>query len=304
MFRSTRRRAGCARSVTIVYACLSAILLLGSPVLASENYGYHYSEGNDDFMVGGAAPPGFYFIDYVNYYTAGKLLDNDRNRIPRDFRLDSYSNTFLFLYSSQLTLLGGNLRVVTIVPIVRLHLSTSDGSQSSAGPGDFVLGPSIAWHTRNFDWSVGGNVIAPVGHYAVNDLANVGRNYWSIYPVFMATYVSDGGWEASGKLMYFFNTTNNSNNYRSGQELALDYLLGKHFWNAAVGINGHCLLQTTDDTQDGAMVADKKSSFFSVGPAIQYAYGKIAFTLKYQIDVTAKNRPQGQSVWLNFNFAF
>jgi hypothetical protein len=86
--------------------------------------------------------------------------------------------------------------------------------------------------------------------------------------------------------------------------LALDYLLGKHFWNAAVGINGHYLLQTTDDTQDGVIVADKKSSFFSVGPAIQYAYGNIAFTLKYQIDVTAKNRPQGQSVWLNFNFAF
>jgi hypothetical protein len=306
MFKTTTNHAGHLRFATIFFVILSITILSVSPVFASEGGGNHYAGGNEDFMTGAAPPPGFYFINYLSYYTADKLRDNNGNRLPFDFKLDAVADALRFVYSTKVNVFGGNLVLHTIIPVVNLHVSVAGTGQTKTGLGDIFFGPAIAWHTKNFHWIAGIDFVAPTGSYDVKDMANIGRNYWSYNPVFVATYLSDCGLEASGKFMYFINTVNGANDYRSGEEFSMDYLLGKHFGNLNVGVNGHYLIQTTDDVQKSPPpnFNGNKGSVLSVGPAIQYNYQNMFFDLKYQIDTNVKNRPEGQTLWFKFMYAF
>ena len=287
-------------------ALLAALLFAGTPAFASEGGGNHYSGGNEDFMVGAAPPPGFYYINYLNYYKANQLRDNSGNKVPMDFKLDAVANASRLIHSTKVNVLGGNLLWHTIIPVVNIHVVAGGNGQSKTGVGDITAGPAIAWHSKNLHTIAGIDFIAPTGAYNVNDLANIGRNYWSFNPIFAATYLSDGGWEASGKFMYYINTKNRDNDYRSGDEFSMDYLLGKHIGNFNVGLNGHYLVQTTDDSKNNAPANfdGNRGGVLSIGPAIQYNYKNMFFNVKYQDDTNVKNRPDGQSFWFKFLYAF
>ena len=54
-----------------------------------------------------------------------------------------------------------------------------------------VISPLIlSWHTKNFHYVVGLDVDIPIGAYKKEDLANIGRNYWTFEPIVAATYMS------------------------------------------------------------------------------------------------------------------
>jgi hypothetical protein len=290
----------------VAFIVVSAVILAGNFAFASEGGGNHYPGGNEDFMAGAAPPPGFYFLNYLSSYNADKLRDNNGNKIPVDFKLDAVANVFRFVYVSKMNVLGGNLLFHTIVPVANVHVSVAGNGESKTGLGDIVVGPALAWHMKNLHLVAALDIVTPTGSYDEKDLANIGRNYWSFNPIFAVTYLSDGGWETSGKLQYFINTKNKSNDYRSGDEFSMDYLLGKHIGNLNIGINGHYLLQTTDDSMksEPANFDGNRGSVLSVGPAIQYNYKNMFFTAKYQFDTNVKNRPEGQTFWFKFMFAF
>lgn len=290
----------------MAFITVSIVILAGAAALASEGGGNHYPGGNEDFMAGAAPPPGFYFLNYLSAYNANELLDNSGNKVPVDFKLDAVANVFRFIYSSKVNVLGGNLVLHTLIPVANVHVSVAGNGDSKTGVGDIVIGPAVAWHTKNLHFVAALDVVAPTGSYNEKDLANIGRNYWSFNPIFAVTYLSDDGWEASGKFQYFINTTNNTTDYRSGDEFSVDYLLGKHIGNLNIGINGHYLIQTTDDSMksEPANFDGNRGSVFSVGPAVQYTYKNMFFTAKYQVDTNVKNRPEGQTFWFKFMYAF
>jgi len=293
-------------SILMAFIVVSVVILAGTFAFASEGGGNHYPGGNEDFMVGAAPPPGFYFLNYLSWYKADKLLDNNGNKVPIDFKLDAVANVFRFVYSSNVNVLGGNLLFHTVVPVANIHVSVAGNGESKTGLGDIAVGPALAWHKKNLHLVAALDTVAPTGFYDEQDLANIGRNYWSFNPIIAVTYLSDDGWETSGKLMYFINTKNNSNDYRSGDEFSIDYLLGKHIGNLNIGINGHYLLQTTDDRMkyESANFDGNKGRVLSVGPAIQYNYKNMFFDAKYQFDTNVKNRPEGQTFWFKFMYAF
>jgi len=292
----------------VLSVCLVASLLVlaGTAAFAGEGGGNHYAGGNEDFMAGATPPPGFYYLNYFSWYRADALRDNDGNKVPMDFKLDAVANASRFIYSSKRNILGGNLVLHTIIPVVNLHVSAGGAGQSKTGLGDIFAGAVVAWHTKNLHWMVGMDVVMPTGSYDVNDMVNPGRNYWSYNPVAGVTYLSDGGWEASGKFMYFINTVNNANDYRSGEEFSMDYLLGKHFGNLKIGVNGHYLIQTTNDVMKNppANFDGNRGGVLSVGPAFQYHYKNMFLNLKYTFDTNVKNRPDGQTLWCKFLYAF
>ncbi len=290
----------------VVLVLLVIMVFTGSGAFAGEGGGNHYTGGNEDFMSGAAPPPGLYYINYFNYYSANTLRDNNGNKIPNDFKLDAVANVSRIVHSTKINVMGGNWVWHAIVPVANMHVSVAGNGQSKTGLGDVVAGSVIAWHTKNFHWLAGLDIVAPTGAYDANDMTNIGRNYWSINPVVAITYLSDGGWEASGKFMYFFNTVNNATDYRSGEEFSVDYLLGKHIGNFKLGVNGHYLIQTTNDVRKNppAGFDGNKGTVLSVGPALQYNYKNMFFNVKYLFDTTVKNRPEGQSLWVKFMYAF
>ncbi len=171
--------------------------------------------------------------------------------------------------------------------------------------------------------------MAPTGQYGtaagsgsssrqfIADPANLGRNYWSINPLYAVTYLGDKnsplpGLELSAKFMYWVNTVNAATSYVSGQEFSADYLIGYHMGKLAVGANGFYRLQTTDDKQFGRTAVDPltglatgiRGDVWSIGPALSYEIPHGCLTLKWQHDIYAKNGPEGDKVWLKWIFAF
>jgi hypothetical protein len=281
-----------------------------SHLCAGEGGGNHYPGGTEDFMIGAIPPPGMYFLNYFQNYTANKLKDNSGHKIPVDFEVDAIANGFRFLHVTKTKVMGGDVFWHGCVPVVHQHVSLrgfpGERSQSKTGLGDVELGTGIVWHGKNFHGGPAIDVMVPTGSYNKDDLANIGRNYFTINPIFALTYLSDKGFEVSGKFMYMINTTNYATGYRSGDEFAVDYSVGQHIKNWTIGASGHYLKQVTDDKMrnEPSDFNGNRGTYFSIGPAVQYAFKNMFVTAKYQWETNVKNRSQGQALWLRFFYAF
>jgi hypothetical protein len=187
-------------------------------------------------------------------------------------------------------------------------------SGNKFGLGDIIVDPVVlSWHGKNWHAATGVDIYMPTGSYDKNDFANVGRNYWTFEPILAGTYVTDSGYEASAKLMYDINTRNDeaskltapgTKTYLSGHEFHADYALGKKIGNFNLGMAGYYYQQVTNDEANGATVPDSKGRVIAFGPALKYDYKNMAFSLKYQFETLAENRPEGNNLWFKFVYAF
>lgn len=299
-------------SFTVMFMVVVVVFCLDGyhDARATENGGSAYAGGNEDFMTGALPPPGFYLLNYFNYTKLDSLRDNEGHRSSVDFDGEAVANTFRFLYVSKKRLLGADVIGHFIVPVANVHVSVDlpDGTSATdtkTGLGDIVVSPfALAWHWKNFHCVGGLDFIVPTGAYDKDDLANIGRNYWTFSPVFAFTYVYRTGFEASAKIMYFVNTVNTATHYTSGQEFGIDYLVGHHFGPWSLGVNGYYYRQITNDKSHGDTVRDNKGRLFSVGPALQYSYKNMFFNLKYHWDTNVKNKPDGEHLWFKFMYSF
>ena len=152
-----------------------------------------------------------------------------------------------FLWVSKVKILGGDLVGHVLIPLINEHANYNVPAAGGRyftgtknGVGDIEAGMGIAWHlSKNFHTVLALDVVAPTGQYNKNDVVNIGRNYYSINPLWGLTYRADNGFEASAKLMYWINTVNTATSYVSGQEFSADYLLGWHYQKWGFGANGY-----------------------------------------------------------------
>jgi len=291
---------------------LAVALGLAPPVAATEGGGGHYPNGAEDFMVGALPPPGNYFLNYLSWYNASSFRDDSGERLFTDFNLNVVADTLRLIHVSKFQFLGANWAAHIFVPLVNVEVSRriaapfARESDSSFGVGDLIIDPFIlGWHGKHWHVTTGLDIYVPTGNFNQHNLANVGRNHWTFEPIVAFTYLSDGGVELSAKLMYDFNTENHDTNYHSGQEFHLDYTVGYHTGPWSLGIGGYYYQQTTDDELDGyTFLNGFRGQVFAVGPQVKYDYRNMAFTLKYQAETQVENRPQGNTLWFKFLYAF
>ena len=276
--------------------------------LATEGGGGAYPNGAEDFMSGALPPPGTYLIDYVQYYNATSLKDHDGNNLVPKFDLNVAANVFRIVHVTKYQIFGANWGMHAFLPLVYMDVDATFGKDNRAGLGDIIVDPFIlGWHSKNFHVTTGLDIYVPLGSYDKDDLAKIGRNYWTFEPVLGLTYVWDNGFELSGKFMYDFNTENNDTKYKSGQEFHFDYTAGYHIdKNLAVGLGGYFYYQTTDDEQNGhkAGTDGSRGRVMAIGPQAVYNYKNMSFTLKWQKEFEAENRPEGNNFWFKFMYAF
>jgi hypothetical protein len=314
MEHTTRTAAARLNKSVIVFIIFALILLCGSTVHATEGGGGAYPNGAEDFMSGAVPPPGFYFINYLTYYTANRLNDGNGDKLLPDFKLRATADVLRFIYITKHQVLGANWGMHAFVPLVHLDVRVNGTSDSKVGLGDIIIDPVVlSWHSKNWHFASGVDIYVPTGAYDRNDLANIGRNYWTFEPIVAATFLSDSGFEASGKFMYDFNTRNNNANvqghdvkYLSGQEFHFDYTLAYHIDKWSLGLGGYFYKQITDDEVNGTKVGTDgfKGQAFALGPQVKYDYKNMSFTLKYQKEMAVENKPEGDKFWLKFVYAF
>lgn len=286
---------------------LGGILLSGQTVFATEGGGGAYPNGAEDFMSGAVPPPGTYLINYFDYYASDKLADNGGNKNPHapGFKLHVATDVIRLVHVTEKKLLGGNWAMHLLLPIQNADLSVAGISKSKTGIADMIISPFIlSWHSKNWHAAAGVEFFLPTGSYDKKDMVNLSRNYWTFEPVFAGTYITDNGFEVSGKFMYDINTINSDTDYLSGHEFHVDYALGKKIDAFTFGAAGYYYQQVTDDESKGAAVHNNSASVVALGPALKYDYKKMSFSLKYLFEMAAYNRPQGDNLWFKFSYAF
>jgi hypothetical protein len=293
-------------TMSIIMFLLTLSLSVSSTSYATEFGGGAYNNGVEGFGAGMFPPPGTYLLNYVTYYTADSFKFKDGSSAPK-FELDALANVVRVVRVGKSKLLGGNVAMQAILPIVHLEVAVPGRSQSNNGLGDLVISPLIlTWHTNNLHYAAGVDVDIPIGAYDKNDLANIGRNYWTFVPVLAATYLSDSGYEASGKFMYDINTKNNDTSYLSGQEFHFDYTLAKKINAFTAGVGGYYYKQVTDDEENGVKSGNdgNKGQVFAIGPQFKYDYKNMSFAFKYQKELLVENKPEGDKFWFNLMYAY
>lgn len=287
-------------------------LLLGVALSASVAYakegGDQYPNGAENWLAGAVPPPGNYFLNYMGHYS-GKLVDGSGNKVAAGaggVKVNATFDALRFVKVTDFTFLGANYAFAGILPVVDLSITTPGGKAGRTGIGDATITPIIlAWHSPELHYAFGLDVNLPTGAYNKNDAPgkNIGSNYYSIEPVFGVTYLNKDGWEISTKFMYNWKTKNTDTDYQSGDEVHLDYLLGKHFGPWAIGVSGYYLKQISDDKQNGVKVgADgNRGQVFAYGPSVKYeTAGHSHFIFQWQHETDVENRFKGDKVWFKF----
>ncbi|MDW3681065.1 transporter [Cupriavidus sp. CV2] len=272
---------------------------------ATENGGSIYPMGAENYMTGALPPPGLYGMVFLNRYEADSLRDNNGNRVPLDFSVRANAISPRLVWVPGVKVLGGDVVVHTIVPLVNLRVQAGNASQTKTGIGDTVFGTGLGYHySENLHAVFGVDVFAPTGQYNKNDLANIGRNYWAVQPLANFTYVDPTGLNADIKAMYTYNFKNPATNYKSGQEFHFDYALG---WGVGggwvLGAGGYAYWQVSDDKVNAQTLPDNKGRAFAIGPSLKYDSGKGWFvTAKWQKELGVRNRAQGNAFWVKVVF--
>ncbi|MFD1627717.1 SphA family protein [Azospirillum griseum] len=284
------------------------ILLFSQPSHAIEGgVSSHAAPGVDHFYAAVIPPPGNWYVPYLNTYHASRLNDASGNSAVPDFKVDAAIHLSRVLKMTTYEVLGGQWGVQAIVPLAHLEVTAGGRSQSKNGLGDIFLSPvTLRWNSGNFHWGyvLSGNL--PTGAYSKHDLANIGRNYATLSSGAGLTYLDPEGFEAGGVAWFYKNFRNPATGYTSGDELVINYSLAWHFDALTLGATGYYYRQVSDDKRGGRKVGSDgyRGETFAIGPTINYRLGSIPITAAWQHETRAKNRSQGDKLWLKAVISF
>ena len=293
---------------------LRGVVLLGlRPAVATAQSLPNVTLGFTSFLDGGPpAGPGFYFQEYIQYYTADRFQDSSGRKIPLLDDLDVVVSLNQLIYQSDTPLLGGpKWGLDLIAPLVSVNSHPGDNAAltTSSGLGDLLVGPYLQWdpimgengpilmHRIEFQ------VLMPTGAYDSHRLLNAGSNVWSLDPYWAGTVFIMPEWTASWRLHYLWNAKNddpfigfNAARTQAGQATHLNFaseyeVLPKRL---RVGLNGYYLKEFTNPEINGHGVLDSREQVLGIGPGLLYSFSQddhLFFNAYFETQ--AENRPEG-----------
>ena len=279
----------------------------------------HYVDGVEGINAGTAPPEGFYWRMYNLYYTASQMKDN-KGETPGDFKAHVYAMANRFIYSTPIEILGGNLVVDAIVPLVYtdLYYKVGDNKIMDAnrfGVGDILVEPFVlSWHGERWDALAGVGVYMPSGGFRdprsdfLRHAADPGKGFWTFMGTLGGTVYMDAEktWSASALARYEIHTEQSYTGTTPGNDFHLEWGVGKTFDKIfTTGAAGYCNWQTTRDTGNLAN-RDQRERGYAIGPEIGFVRPdwKFQVSLRSLFEFKNRNAPQGITTALVLTKAF
>jgi len=271
--------------------------------------------GFTSFLDGGPpAGPGWYVQEYLQFYTADKINDENGDKITAFGGVDAWVLMNQVIYQSdQELMLGGKWGVNVMLPIVSIDADFAllDGG---SGLGDLLIGPYLQW-----DPIMGKNgplmlnrielqTILPTGKYDHDTALNPGSNHFSFNPYWAATVFLGPKTTVSWRLHYLWNGTNDdyspmSDELEPGQavhgNIAVAYeLMPKQL---RIGLNGYFFDQITDTRYNNNDVKQFEEKVFAVGPGMVWHFSQDSHLFaNLYFESGAESRPEGERYNIRF----
>jgi len=319
-----------AKTLNGVVFALMVTLAAGLPVqaydLPSVNLGF------TSFLDGGPpSGPGFYFSQYVQYWTSDEFKDSNGDPLlgsNADEDLKAWISLSQFIYQSdQALLFGGKWGLDVIIPVVSLDFSSTLGAagplDNGSGLGDILVGPFLQWdpimgpNGPRFMHRIELQMIFPTGEYDENKELNPGSNFFSFNPYWAGTLFITPKWTATTRIHYLLNADNNdpnraykalgANDTRAGQAIHLNFATAYEILpkRLRLGVNGYYLKQVNDTQKNGVDIPDSKEQVFGIGPGAVYHFSKdVHLFINAYFESMAENRPEGERVNVRLVYHF
>ena len=308
------------RFVRSLLPALAGLALCAVPVAAYDLPAVNL--GFTSFLDGGPpAGPGHYLSEYVQYYTADRLNDDDGNKIAKGVDVTVAMTQYIY-QSNQPLLLGGKWGVNVMLPLVAFDSDAMP--DNGTGFGDLLIGPYLQWdpimgaNGPRFMHRIELQTVLPTGEYDRSKVLNQGSNHWSFNPYWSATAFFGPKVTASWRLHYLLNGTNDQpydgpqpgtppNEIKPGQAFHANFAAAYEVLpkQLRLGVNGYYLDQFTSSEVNGAKDSTRDERVLAVGPGLVWHFSQDAhlFANGY-IESEARNRPQGERYNLRFVYHF
>jgi len=287
-------------------ALLLALLPLATAT-ATEGGGSVYPYGLNTVASGVQPRPGHYLYMYNAYFTADVLRTGSGAAAPIDFEVDVRVHTLRYLgVSDSLGMAGGTLGWLVALPYLYGNAEIGPRADSRDGVGDLTVGLMLGWHGAQRHWSTGIDLTLPTGVHDAERLFNPGRNQYAATLYHALTAPIGERLDSNLRFNLTLNGENRATDYRSGHEAGLEYSLNLRLgprWLA--GVNGYVHRQLTDDQLDGRSVGGdgRRLRVLAYGPQLAYRGNGWGVVAKWQHEVRARNKAEGDKAWLQFYYA-
>lgn len=206
--------------------------------------------------------------------------------------------------------LGANLKGLFDRQSVAVSGSAARGSSGTAtfNIADIYLEPiNFGWHFSQADVYASFGFFAPTGSVSSNQAINNGLGRWAeMFGLGAVVYLDQAkSWSISALTHYLTHQTQQGHDIRVGDDLALEWGVGKTFrpdswkpWVAQLdmGVIGYAQWQVTNNTGSDIPIQLRgiKSNTFAVGPEIAATTRFGRFFARYEFEFGSQNAPQGQ----------
>ena len=296
----------------LLYICLCI------PVTAYAGHS-HYLNGVEGIKAATLPPEGFYWRMYNVYYQADKMKTNNKTS-NKDFEADVYALVNRFIWTTPAKVLGGNLTMDVIIPLVYSDIKLDAPSpmgfnKHKFGVGDILVEPAVLhWHGEGWDSVLGIGLYLPTGEFRESNAASPGKGYYTALLSFGGTVYLDAEktWSASVLGRYEEHLDKQEETHITpGRDLHFEWGVGKAFSSGfEVGLAGYCQWQLNEDQgRNSSHSAGRGHSLekaYAAGPEVSYTYAPwgLNVALRSLWEFENKATTQGNITSLVFTKAF
>lgn len=251
--------------------------------------------------IGASPPPGFYFGS-LNAYFDGDVYNGDSKiAVEKNIAVTVQQ----FQWATDFEILGGVYSAMATIPWAHVEQNAFGSEADRTGLGDITVSPMrLSWSVApGIFVSSGVSFTFPTGHFSTTtNSVNSGANAFTTTASSGFSYLRDG-WNISSDFNYFFHTTNDATNYRSGDEFLVNWTVMKDVGPFSIGPVGYWRKQVQNDVNNGTFyggVANGRVEQLAIGVGISKQFGPVTASLNFTHDFERENTLSGDTVFLNF----
>jgi hypothetical protein len=283
--------------------------LFASSVLAANG---HYVPGVEGLGGPVLPPPGFYYRGYAVNYDIDSLRDGQGQAVPASNTGTVNALVNRFVWVSDMTVLGANYGVETIIPVLNTSLDF-DGvglKAEDSGIGDIYLGPVVlGWHGPQWDAVFAAGMWFDTANFSHDEPASVGQGHRTTMLTLGGTWHldEDRHWSLSALSRFEIKTEQDETGVTPGDSWLVEWGLGYRLANGTeLGLVGYDAWQLEGDTGVPSAFSNEKVEKHAIGIEAGHFWPPFGFGVRaaYYNEYEVKNDTHGEMLRLQLTKAF